>query len=181
MSDSPAADEPLNEKPAAPVDEGEVLFAEQGGSWWVVAIGPVMVGAVLAMEISGPGQVHWPVMSMFGLILVSFSLVQVYAARRHVSVCLTETTLRQGTRTLPLSEIKKIFPPNESPESRSGRAPRRSANCTAYPAAAKVSASNWPTAPRPGVGPRRRDPAPRTHRSRPRRPARHSPRGRKDN
>ncbi|HQV16758.1 MAG TPA: DUF3093 domain-containing protein [Gordonia sp. (in: high G+C Gram-positive bacteria)] len=119
MSDSPAADEPLNEeKPAAPVDEGEVLFAEQGGSWWVVAIGPVMVGAVLAMEISGPGQVHWPVMSMFGLILVSFSLVQVYAARRHVSVCLTETTLRQGTRMLPLSEIKKIFPPNESPESK---------------------------------------------------------------
>ncbi|WP_407649836.1 DUF3093 domain-containing protein [Gordonia pseudamarae] len=105
--------EPVDE---GPVDEGDVLFAEQGGSWWVVAIGPVMVGAVLAMEITGPGQVHWTVMSMFALILVAFALVQVYAARRHVSVCLTETTLRQGTRTLPLSDIKKIYPPNESHE-----------------------------------------------------------------
>ena len=101
---------------AEPADEGEVLFAEQGGSWWIVAIGPVMVGAVLAMEITGPGQVHWPVLSIFAVILVSFSLVQVHAARRHVSVCLTETTLRQGTRTLPLTEIKKIFPPNEGVE-----------------------------------------------------------------
>jgi len=123
----PQDDEPQDEEPqdeasqaeevaAEPVDEGEVLFAEQGGSWWIVAIGPVMVGAVLAMEISGPGQVHWPVLSIFAVILVSFSLVQVHAARRHVSVCLTETTLRQGTRTLPLTEIKKIFPPNEGVE-----------------------------------------------------------------
>ena len=64
--------EPVDE---GPVDEGDVLFAEQGGSWWVVAIGPVMVGAVLAMEITGPGQVHWTVMSMCALILDAFALV----------------------------------------------------------------------------------------------------------
>ncbi|MCT1352608.1 DUF3093 domain-containing protein [Gordonia hongkongensis] len=93
---------------------GEVLFAESGGSWWVVLIGPVLVGAVLAMEIAGPGQVHWPVLAIFFVLLLGFSLVQVSAARRHVSVELTETTLRQGAVTTPLADIAKIFPPNHS-------------------------------------------------------------------
>ncbi|MFW0795234.1 DUF3093 domain-containing protein [Gordonia sp. CPCC 205515] len=111
--DRPAAQE---QPPAEPVDEGEVLFAEPGGSWWVVLIGPILIGAVLAMEISGPGQVHWLVLAIFGLILTGFSFVQVKAARTHVSVRLTETTLQQGTRRLPLADIAKIYPANNSPE-----------------------------------------------------------------
>lgn len=96
-------------------DPGEVLFYEPGGSRWVVLIGPVLVLAVLIMEILGPGQVHWPVLIIFLVILFGFSLVQVTAARRHVSVELTETTLRQGAVTTPLADIEKIFPPNNSP------------------------------------------------------------------
>lgn len=87
-----------------------MLFYEPGGSWWVVAIGPVLIGAVLAMEISGPGQVHWPVLIIFGLIIIGFSVVQVIAARRHVSVELTELTLRQGVRIIALDEIDTIYP-----------------------------------------------------------------------
>lgn len=98
--------------PETAVEPGEVLFAESGGSWWVVAIGPILIGAVLAMEISGPGQVHWPVITIFGLIVIGFSVVQVFAARRHVSVELTETTLRQGTRTVALADIERIYPEN---------------------------------------------------------------------
>ncbi|MBD0861876.1 DUF3093 domain-containing protein [Gordonia sp. zg691] len=93
-------------------DPGEVLFHESGGSRWVVLIGPLLVGAVLLMEILGPGQVHWPVLAVFFVVLFGFSLVQVAAARRHVSVELTETALRQGTVTTPLADIEKIFPPN---------------------------------------------------------------------
>ncbi len=115
-ADDESAADPDDEIPPEPVDEGELLFYEPGGSWWVVAIGPVLIGAVLAMEIAGPGQVHWPVLIIFAVILIGFSLVQVYAARTHVSVRLTETTLRQGTRTIPLSDITKILPANNGPE-----------------------------------------------------------------
>ena len=45
--------------------DGEILFHESGGSWLVVLIGPLLVGAVLLMEILGPGQVHWPVLAIF--------------------------------------------------------------------------------------------------------------------
>ncbi|MGP3705954.1 DUF3093 domain-containing protein [Gordonia paraffinivorans] len=96
-------------------ESGEVLFYEPGGSWWVILIGPVLVGAVLALEIFSPGPVHWPVLIVFLVLLVGFSLVQVSAARRHVSVELTETTLRQGAVTTDLADIEKIFPPNNSP------------------------------------------------------------------
>ncbi|OPX16697.1 hypothetical protein [Gordonia sp. i37] len=101
-----------------PEDRGEVLFYEPGGSWWVVAIGPVLIGAVLAMEISGPGQVHWPVLIIFGLIIIGFSVVQVIAARRHVSVELTELTLRQGVRIIALDEIDTIYPENNGPDAK---------------------------------------------------------------
>lgn len=95
-----------------PAERGEVLFRESGGSWWVVLIGPVLIAAVVAVEASGPGRIHWPVLSIFFVILTGFSALQVYAARQHVSVELTETTLRQGVRTIPLSDIATIHPEN---------------------------------------------------------------------
>ncbi|ASR01800.1 DUF3093 domain-containing protein [Gordonia rubripertincta] len=107
--------EPEEVEPEPEVDPGEVLFYEPGGSRWVVLIGPVLVLAVMITEIAGPGQVHWPVLIIFLVILFGFSLVQVSAARRHVSVELTETTLRQGAVTTPLADIEKIYPPNNSP------------------------------------------------------------------
>ena len=55
MSEDPVADEP------AEIEEGEILFDEAGGSWWVVAIGPVMIAAVLIMEIVGGGAILRPV------------------------------------------------------------------------------------------------------------------------
>lgn len=100
------------------IDPGETLFYEPGGSWWVVLIGPVLIGAVLALEITGPGQIHWPVLSIFFVILTGFSMAQVYAARLHTSVELTERTLRQGTKTLDLARIDKIYPANNGSEHR---------------------------------------------------------------
>ncbi|UZF57420.1 hypothetical protein LH935_05335 [Gordonia polyisoprenivorans] len=123
-SAEPESAEPESAEPAEPdphpipEDRGEVLFYEPGGSWWVVAIGPVLIGAVLAMEISGPGQVHWPVLIIFGLIIIGFSVVQVIAARRHVSVELTELTLRQGVRIIALDEIDTIYPENNGPDAK---------------------------------------------------------------
>ncbi|AZG47992.1 DUF3093 domain-containing protein [Gordonia insulae] len=125
-----AGDDP---EPVPPVDEGEVLFYEPGGSWWVVAIGPVLIGAVLALEIAGPGQVHWPVLSIFAVILIGFSLVQVYAARTHVSVRLTEATLREGTKTIPLTDIAKVLPANNGPEHQTWESARAIGELPAVP------------------------------------------------
>ena len=113
----PAAASPDSvEGTADPADDlGDILFAEAGGSWWVVMIGPLLVIAVLVLEATGPGSVHWPVLMIFLVVLLGFSVVQVTAARRHVSVELTETTLRQGAKRIRLDEIEKIFPPNHDP------------------------------------------------------------------
>ncbi|WP_262365668.1 EbsA family protein [Gordonia sp. OPL2] len=133
-TDEPAADpDSDDDTPSEPIDDGELLFYEPGGSWWVVAIGPVLIGAVLAMEIAGPGQVHWPVLIIFAVILIGFSLVQVYAARTHVSVRLTETTLSQGTRTIPLSDITKILPANNGPEPQTWESARALGELPAVP------------------------------------------------
>ncbi|MGC5257492.1 DUF3093 domain-containing protein [Gordonia sp. DT218] len=134
VSDEPAADDSLAApEPTEPIDEGEVLFYEPGGSWWVVSIGPILIGAVLAMEIAGPGQVHWPVMMIFAVILVGFSLVQVHAARTHVSVRLTEATLQQGTRKLLLTDIAKIYPENNGPEHQTWESARALGELPAVP------------------------------------------------
>ncbi|GAA3951240.1 DUF3093 domain-containing protein [Gordonia caeni] len=101
---------------ALEIDEGEVLFDEPGGSWWVVSIGPIMIAAVLIMEIVGGGRIHWPVLTIFGVILVGFTLLQVAAARKHVSVRLTETALHQGAQTIALSDIAEVYPENRTGE-----------------------------------------------------------------
>ncbi|WYY09589.1 DUF3093 domain-containing protein [Gordonia hydrophobica] len=103
-------------KHAPPIDPGETLLYESGGSWWVVSIGPIMILAILILEILGKGRIHWGVLLIFGSILVGFTVLQVFAARQHVSMCLTETTLRQGQETIEIADIVKIFPENTGAE-----------------------------------------------------------------
>ncbi len=109
-----ATDEPVADTEKHPVDEGETLFYEPGGSWLVVAIGPILLALTLWLEIAGKGRIHWEVLTIFGVVLIGFSVLQVVAARRHVSVRLTERTLHQGTRTIDLADIVKIYPENRS-------------------------------------------------------------------
>ena len=48
-------------EPETPGAEGEVLFYEPGGSWWVVTIGPLLCLALLIVEIAAerhPGGVR---------------------------------------------------------------------------------------------------------------------------
>lgn len=97
-------------------DPGQTLFYEAGGSWLAVLVGPVLVLVVLILELTGPGRVHWPVLAIFFVILGGFGWVQRYAAQQHTSVLLTERTLRQGTVTIDLDDITKIYPANNSAE-----------------------------------------------------------------
>jgi hypothetical protein len=86
------------------------LFHEPGATWYWVLAGPASALAMLLIEkSSGYG---WQILvPMVFLVLVSgFVALQVKAARIHTSVELTEQTLRQGTETIRVSEILKVYP-----------------------------------------------------------------------
>ncbi len=91
---------------------GDVLFAESGSGWWPLAIGPLLIGAILVMEALGPGQVHWAVMGIFFVIITGPAYLFITAARTYASVELTERTLRCGTRRINLSDIATVYPAN---------------------------------------------------------------------
>ena len=104
--------------------EPEPLFTERGASWYWLLAGPISAGTMLWMEIySGSGPK--PLVPLLFLVFVTgFLAVQVTAARMHTSVELTAETLRQGTETIRVSEILKIYPdPENSP--RSGSDPEK--------------------------------------------------------
>ncbi len=94
------------------------LFFESGASWYWLLAGPLSAGAMLMIEKhSGYGwQVAVP--AVFLVLVTGFVGLQVKAARIHASVELNEHILRQGTETLKISDIVKIFPePEHSPTS----------------------------------------------------------------
>lgn len=95
-----------------------VLFAERGAGWRWVLLGPACAGAMLAVQDShGAGLSLWIPLLM--LVLVSgFVAIQVKAARVHVSVALTEQTLRQGTETIRLADIAGMYPEPDKPARR---------------------------------------------------------------
>lgn len=96
----------------------EPLFHEVGASWWWLIAGPVAGAIMLGIEINS-GLGPQPLVPAMFLVLVSgFLAIQVKAARIHTSVELTRDTLRQGTETIDVDNIVRIFPeadPNEDP------------------------------------------------------------------
>lgn len=91
------------------------LFREVGASWYWVLIGPLSAGVILWLEkSSGYGwQIGVPL--LFLVLVTSFVALQVKAARIHTSVELTSETLRQGTETIKVAEIVKVYPPPDHP------------------------------------------------------------------
>ncbi|WP_228823671.1 hypothetical protein [Nocardia blacklockiae] len=96
----------MNQAPTAPT----VLFAEPGARWRTVAYGPLLCGIILLLEIVLRSQVHWFGLVFCAALLAGFVWLQVVAGRRHVSVELTDSTLREGTETLPLRRIAEVLP-----------------------------------------------------------------------
>ncbi|MEY8018161.1 DUF3093 domain-containing protein [Mycobacterium servetii] len=92
------------------------MFYEPGARWYWVLAGPfAAVSMILIEEWSGAGvQLLTPV--IFLVMVSAFVALQVKAARIHVSVELTEDTLRQGTETLLVREILKVYPEPENHE-----------------------------------------------------------------
>ena len=97
------------------------LFYEPGASWYWLLSGPLSALAMISIELwSGAGVGYW-VPAIFLVMVSAFVALQVKAARIHVSVELTEDALRQGTETILVREIVKIYPEAENHEA-SGKA-----------------------------------------------------------
>lgn len=98
-----------NEVPEAG-DAVTPLFLEEGARWRTVAYGPVFCVIALVIELATGPVVHWFALTLFAAILAGIVSVQVAAARRHVSVLLTDSLLRQGAEEVPLDEIDEVLP-----------------------------------------------------------------------
>jgi hypothetical protein len=92
------------------------LFYEPGASWWWVACGPAAAAAMILIEIWSGAAVSLVVPAAFLVLVSAFLGIQVKAARIHVSVELTEDALRQGTETILVREILKVYPEPENHE-----------------------------------------------------------------
>lgn len=88
----------------------KLLFYEPGASWYWVLTGPLAAVSVLLLEISSGAGVGLITPAIFLVMVSAFVALQVKAARIHTSVELTHDALRQGTETIRLAEIVKIYP-----------------------------------------------------------------------
>lgn len=86
------------------------MFFECGASWYWLLSGPVSGGTMLVIEKTGGYGWQIGIPALFLVLVTGFVGLQVKAARIHASVELTEQTLRQGTETIPVGEIRKVFP-----------------------------------------------------------------------
>ena len=96
--------------------EPKRLFYEPGASWWWLACGPAAAGAMVLIEIWSGAPVSLVVPAIFLVLVSAFLAIQVMAARIHVSVELTEDALRQGTETILVREIVKVYPEPDNHE-----------------------------------------------------------------
>jgi hypothetical protein len=96
--------------------EPKPLFYEPGASWWWVALGPVSAAAMILIEVWSRAPLSFVVPLIFLVLVSAFVALQVKAARIHVSVELTEDALRQGTETILVREIVKVYPEPEHHE-----------------------------------------------------------------
>ena len=91
------------------------LFREVGASWYWVLAGPVSAAAMLWIEKSNGYGWQLSVPLLFLVLVTSFIALQVKAARIHTSVDLTGEALRQGTETIKVADIVKVYPPADHP------------------------------------------------------------------
>lgn len=90
------------------------LFYEPGASWLWVLTGPVSAAAMMLIEANQGYGMQLLVPVIFLVMVSGFVGLQVKAARIHSSVELTKRTLRQGTETITVADILKVYPEPEN-------------------------------------------------------------------
>jgi hypothetical protein len=110
-----------------------VLFYEEGASWWWVATGPASAIAMVLIQMSAGLGFQWVVPTVFFVLVSGFVAIQVKAARIHTSVELTPTRLRQGAEFTDIDEIVRIYPAPEGNEEHKWMSARALGELTGVP------------------------------------------------
>ncbi len=95
--------------------EAKPIFREVGATWYWLLAGPIAAGIMLWIEKSNGNGWQISIPAFFLVVMSAFIALQIKAARIHTSVVLTPQTLRQGTETIKVSDILKVFPEPDSP------------------------------------------------------------------
>jgi hypothetical protein len=103
-----------NEANEAGKAHAKPLFSEPGAGWYWLLAGPAAAAALILIEMSGPSGVSLLVPVFFLVLVSAFLAIQIKAARMHTSVELTADALRQGTETLLVREIVRVYPEAEN-------------------------------------------------------------------
>lgn len=111
----------------------EVLFYEQGASWWWVSAGPASGIAMALIQLSAGYGIQFLVPGVFFVLVTGFLAIQVKAARIHTSVELTPDQLRQGTERLGIDDIVRIYPAPKGPEEPKWQSARALGELTGVP------------------------------------------------
>lgn len=104
---------PVEQPGEQPAAVPEVLFFENGATWYWLLAGPLSAGAMLMIQLKGGMGVQWFIPMVFFVLVTGFLTLQVKAARIHTSVELTRDYLRQGTETIKVASIVRVLPPAE--------------------------------------------------------------------
>ena len=106
----------LHMTPASPAGDStpKPLFYEPGASWYWLLAGPAAAVSMILIEMSSHAGVGLTIPVIFLVMVSVFLSIQVKAARIHTSVELTEDALRQGTETILVREIVKVYPEAEN-------------------------------------------------------------------
>lgn len=102
----------------------EPLFYEQGASWLWALAGPVGALLMVGIQYSAGYGLQLLVPAFFMVLVTGFLSIQIKAGRVHTSVELTASTLRQGTETIRIDEIERVYPEATRPEEHKWQAAR---------------------------------------------------------
>ena len=111
----------------------EVLFYEQGSSWWWLSAGAGAGIAMALIQLSAGYGFQVLVPGIFFVLVSGFLAIQVKAARIHTSVEVTPDHLRQGTERVRIDEIVRIYPEPKGPDEPKWQSARALGELTGVP------------------------------------------------
>ena len=111
----------------------DVLFYEQGASWWWLLAGPGSAVAMALIQLSAGYGIQLLIPGIFLVLVTGFLAIQVKAARIHTSVELTPDHLRQGAERIRVDDIMRIYPEPTGPDAPKWQSARALGELTGVP------------------------------------------------
>jgi hypothetical protein len=115
------------------IPPADVLFYEQGASWYWLLAGPASGIAMALIQLTSGYGIQLLVPGIFFALVTGFLAIQVKAARIHTSVELTPEHLRQGTELLSVDDIVRIYPEPKGPDQPKWQSARALGELTGVP------------------------------------------------